>query len=142
MGSVSQDTRGPLDKSSPLLKTGAASHASVTLDSFGAAVAQAPGICLSDLAPIEELEIHTRNSCYRITVIDPAEGRVLIQGGAFFPMTCPARIGGATLGGSMLKLGWIGQGFCLEIHDASQCIVTTPVCAIVRTPKTSTQPLC
>lgn len=141
MGSVSHDTRGP-DSSSPMLRTAPASQPSVTLDSFGAAVAQASGICLSELAPIEELEVHTRNTRYRITVIDPAEGRVLIQGGAFFPMTCPVRIGGATLGGSMLKLGWIGQGFCLEIHDSRQCIVTTPVCAIIRTTRQAAQSLC
>jgi hypothetical protein len=64
--------------------------------------------------------------------VDPAEGRVLVQGGAFFPVVCAARISGASLGGSMLKVGWIGHGFCLEIHDDRQCIVTTPVCGITR----------
>ena len=99
----------------------------VTLDGFGAAVARANGVRLCELSPIDELEVRTRNSCYRITVVDPAENQILVQGGSFFPVTARARLGGASLGGSMLKLGWIGYGFCLEIHDAHQCIVTTPV---------------
>jgi hypothetical protein len=110
----------------------AETQARVTLDGFGAAVATAPGIQLRELAPIDELEVRTRNTRYRITVLDPADGRVLIQGGAFFPVTSEVRLGGASLGGSMLRVGWIGQGFCLEIHNRRQFIVTTPVCDIRR----------
>jgi hypothetical protein len=138
---MGQDTTAPVARSSGSARTGPG-QTSVTLDGFSAAIAQSCGVSLADLAPIEELEVHTRNSCYRITVVDPGESRVLIQGGAFFPVTCPARIGGATLGGSMLKLGWIGYGFCLEIHDAVQCIVTTPVCAIIRSARDESRSLC
>ena len=136
---MSTDTTGPAVRGNLPLH-GRDSQNTVTLDSFGAAVASACGVRLSDLSPIDELEIHTRNSCYRITVIDPGEGRILVQGGAFFPVACQARLGGASLGGSMLKLGWIGYGFCLEIHDSRQCIVTTPVREIRRISREMTAP--
>jgi hypothetical protein len=106
------------------------SHRCLTLDGFRSAVSSASGVRLSELSVIDELEVQTRNSSYRITILDPADGRVLVQGGAFFPLTRAARLGGASLGGSMLKVGWIGCGFCIEIHCEQQRIVTTPVRAI------------
>jgi hypothetical protein len=105
-------------------------HRCLTLEGFRAAVSCASGVCLSELSAIDELEVHTRNSSYRITIIDPLEGRVLVQGGAYFPVTRAARLGGSSLGGSMLKVGWIGCGFCVELHYEQQRIVTTPVRAI------------
>jgi hypothetical protein len=90
--------------------------AALTLDGFAEAVATAGG-----------LEIYTRNSRYRITVVDPQRCRVLIEGGAFFPVLAEATIGGASCGGSMLKVGWIIQGFCLEVFYPGGRIVTTSV---------------
>jgi hypothetical protein len=34
---------------------------------------------------------------------------------------------GASLGGSFLKVGWIGVGLRMEIRDESRRIVTSPV---------------
>ena len=89
--------------------------ASVTLDGFAEAVATAGGLEVRGLAALDTLEIWTRNSRYRVTVLDPQRCRVLIEGGAFFPVLAEATIGGASCGGSMLKVGWIIQGFCLEV---------------------------
>ena len=101
--------------------------ASVTLDGFAEAVATAGGLEVRGLAALDTLEIHTRNSRYRITVLDPQRCRVLIEGGAFFPVLAEATIGGASCGGSMLKVGWIIQGFCLEVFYPGGRIVTTSV---------------
>jgi hypothetical protein len=101
--------------------------ASVTLDGFAEAVATAGGLELRGLAPLDALEVWTRNSRYRITVLDPVRCRVLIEGGAFFPVLAEATIGGASCGGSMLKVGWIIQGFCLEVFYPGGRIVTTCV---------------
>lgn len=101
--------------------------ASVTLDGFAEAAATAEGLEVRGLAPLDELEIFTRNSRYRITVVDPTRCRVLIEGGAFFPVLAEATIGGASCGGSMLKVGWIIQGFCLEVFYTGGRIVTTSV---------------
>jgi len=101
--------------------------ASVTLEGFADAVTTAGGLEVRGLAPLDSLELWTRNSCYRITVLDPQRCRVLIEGGAFFPVLAEATIGGASCGGSMLKLGWIIQGFCLEVFYPGGRIVTTSV---------------
>lgn len=101
--------------------------ASVTLEGFAEAVATAGGLEVRGLAPLDALEVFTRNSRYSITVLDPVRCRVLIEGGAFFPVLAEATIGGASCGGSMLKVGWIIQGFCLELFYPGGRIVTTSV---------------
>jgi hypothetical protein len=41
-------------------------------------------------------------------------------------------LNGSTLGGSLLKVGWIGCGFCMEFMQAGQRITTTRVREIRR----------
>jgi hypothetical protein len=101
--------------------------ATVTLDGFAEAVGTAGGLEVRGLAPLDSLEVWTRNSRYRITVLDPGRCRVLVEGGAFFPVLAEATIGGASCGGSMLKVGWIVKGFCLELFYPGGRIVTTSV---------------
>ena len=110
----------------------AARRAGHSLGRFVTAAEQAHGVSLADLSPIDQLEVRTRNTLYRITLVDGREGRVLVQGGAFFPVQAEARLSGGSLGGSLLKQGWIGCGFCMEIHHRGQRIVTTGVREIRR----------
>jgi hypothetical protein len=109
-----------------------ATRPGVTLEGFSAAVHRAEGLALSTLAPIDQLSVRTRNSWYHITILDPLDAQVVVQGGTFFPLPRQARLSGATLGGSMLRVGWIGCGFSLELQCGGQSIVTTPVCEIRR----------
>jgi hypothetical protein len=108
-------------------ETSESSRAATELEKFADVASTAPGVALADLAPIDTVEVCTQNSCYWITVLAPDEGRVLVQGGHFFPTPSEARLAGSSLGGSMLKLGWIGRGFCLELHIDGQCIVTSVI---------------
>ena len=99
-----------------------------TLDAFTSTAATADGVMVEHLDPLTTLVVRTKNSVYRITV---TSGRaVIVQGGAFFPLPTRVRIGGATLGGSALKLGWIGVGFCLELWTDDGAVTTTRVRAI------------
>ncbi len=98
-----------------------------TLDGFADAVAHVHGIALAELAPLDVLRIHTRNTCYTIVALRPPAHDVLVQGGLFFPTSARARLSGSSLGGSCLKLGWVGPGFQMEIHANGQRIVTTRV---------------
>ncbi|HXW05860.1 MAG TPA: hypothetical protein VD833_11550 [Vicinamibacterales bacterium] len=100
------------------------------VERFAAAVARAGGIHLSDLAPLDQLSVRTCNSTYEITILGPHEARVLVQGGAFFPIAREAHLSGSSLGGSLLKLQWIGCGFSLEIVHEHCRIVTTRVQSI------------
>jgi len=101
-----------------------------TLDGFTAEAAAGAGVLLRDLDPLTSLVVHTRNSRYHVVVSAGAE--ILIQGGAFFPEPTAARLDGASLGSSFLKVGWIGVGLRMEISAHGQRIVTTPVRSIAR----------
>jgi hypothetical protein len=82
---------------------------------------------LADLAPSDVLEVRTRNTCYLISTLGLRDARVLVMGGTFFPLPGEAQLVGSTLGGSAVKLGWIGRGFCLELLQDGHRVVTTRV---------------
>jgi hypothetical protein len=88
---------------------------------------------------MEKLVIQTRNSLYEIIIIDGRSGEILVRGGQFFPELTPARLAGATLGGSFCKMRGIYTGFRMEINANGQRTVTTPVesIRILSRPRTS-----
>jgi len=100
-----------------------------TLDGFAAAT-NGPGVVLRQLEPLTELMVQTRNTTYRIVVSRDAD--IVIQGGTFFPDPTRAHVEGASLGGNLLKVGWIGVGLRMEIVADGRRIVTTAVRSIVR----------
>jgi hypothetical protein len=100
-------------------------RSAATLDGFAKATEAVQGVYLRDLEPLTRLVVYTCNSEYQI-VVTP-EGDVVVEGGKFFDRPTPAVVEGASLGGSFLKVGWIGVGLRMEIRDASRRIVTSPV---------------
>ncbi len=88
------------------------------------------GIGLGELDALTTLLVKTLNSIYRIIVLEPPQPRILIQGGQFFPQPTEARLAGASFGGSMLKLSWLGCGLRMEVCSEGQRIVTSPVQSI------------
>lgn len=96
-----------------------------TLEGFAKEVSARDGVSLRDLDPLTTLLVRTQNSVYRIIVIEGPS--VLVQGGHFFPQASAAHLSGSGFGGSMLKLGWVGVGLCMEICPDGQRIVTSPV---------------
>ena len=107
-----------------------------TLDGFTDEVTASKGIRLTDLGALTTLHVRTVNSLYRVVALDPAEERILIQGGAYFPVPTEARLAGASLGGSMLKLSWLGCGLRMEVCVDGQRVVTSPVRSIEITSET------
>jgi hypothetical protein len=85
------------------------------------------GLQIDTLPALCALTIQTRNTDYRLTVIDGRRGDVLVTGGRFFATPTRARLNGATLGGSLLKWRGVYCGFRLEFQLGSQTIVTTRV---------------
>lgn len=79
-----------------------------------------PGFSLDLTKPGTKFEIKTLNSTYNIEVLD--RRRVMIQGGTRpngkirFPEPIFAVIAGSTFGGTMIKLGWVGQDMRLELY--------------------------
>lgn len=96
-----------------------------TLDGFAALVADSEGVHLHHLPPFTTLLVRTINSLYRVFITPGPE--VYVQGGAFFPDPTSAYIDGASIGGSCLKVGWIGIGLLVEIRSGGRRIITSPV---------------
>jgi len=113
----------------PLFRERTVPTQAATLDGFAQATS-GPGLVLRELDPLTELTIETRNTHYRIVVSRDAD--VIIHGGAFFPTPTHAHVEGSSLGGNLLKVGWIGVGLRMEIVADGRRIVTTAVRSIVR----------
>jgi hypothetical protein len=88
------------------------------------------GLQLDGLQELESLAVRTQNSTYEITVLSSETGEVLVRGGRFFPVFTPARLAGASLSGSVLKLRGIYVGFSMEIHSDTGPVVTSQVQSI------------
>jgi hypothetical protein len=98
-----------------------------SLDGFAEISGSLDGVSLRVLRPRDTIHARTRNSNYRIVLVDPEQGKVTVQGGRFFNEPVAAVVSGSTLGGCMLKLGWLGLGLRIEICADGQRIVTSPV---------------
>lgn len=83
---------------------------------------------LRQLRPLTALLVWTTNSLYRVVVTNGCN--IYVQGGAFFPELTSAQLDGASMGGSFLRVGWIGVGLPMEIRAGARRIVTSPVRAI------------
>ena len=72
----------------------------------------------------------TRNSQYRLIVLDAGRYDVTVQGGALFPEATPAHLQGASAGGSLVRTGWIEVGLREELRVGPRRIITSPVRSI------------
>jgi hypothetical protein len=90
------------------------------------------GIHVADLPALETLVVTTQNSIYEIIVVTADSARVLVRGGAFFPVFTPACLAGSSLGGAFLKLHSVHVGFRLEFSTEAGFIVTSPVRSVMR----------
>jgi DnaK suppressor protein len=86
-----------------------------------------PGIALETLAPYDTIQVQTLNSHYGIFLLEPGTGRVLVEGGSYFREPVEAVVYGSNLGGSTLRVGWIGIGMRIEMWVKQQLVSTSPV---------------
>jgi len=84
------------------------------------------GVALASLDPGTILDVTTRNSCYRVTVLDN-EGRAVIVGGTWFQEPTEVRLEGSTAGGRALRIGWISAGLRLEMTIGPRTITTSAI---------------
>ena len=83
-------------------------------------------VALPLLLPGTQLTLHTDSARYRMVVIDGSERRVTITGGKLFPESTEAELIGASDDESV-KVGWIVEGFQLELLTARGPILTPSV---------------
>lgn len=98
-----------------------------TLSGFTESMADRKGLHVGRLEPLSEIQIRTRNTLYHVTVLEPSEWKIVVQGGRFFPTETLGYLCGSGFGGTLLKVAWIGVGLCCEISTDSLRVVTSPV---------------
>jgi hypothetical protein len=112
---------------------------SATLEGFATMARDAEGVNIRSLEPLTSLLVRTKNSIYHLIVQHGTAA--IVRGGQFLPSPTSAEVCGATMGGSLIKVGWIGVGFCMELIAEGQRIVTTRVRTIgVQPPSGQTRP--
>ena len=105
------------------------------LDDFVLDCRGADGVAVDSLEPGAALVVETRNSRYQFIVVDGPKRRVIVKGGAKFPMATPVRLDGATAGGSALKLGWILVGLRLQVSQGRRRIRFSSVRSVAVIPR-------
>ncbi len=106
-----------------------------------AATTSAPeAVMLASLARFDTIKIQTRNSDYRIFMLDPNTGRALVEGGLYFVEPVEARVSGAT-SGSACRNGAIVVGLRLEMWVNGKLASTSPVKSVRVTHCALTQPV-
>ena len=88
---------------------------------------------------LDTICVRTRNSNYRIFLLEPTKGQALVEGGRHFVEPVEVTVSGSTLGGSVLKIGWIGMGLRIEIYSNGKRILTSPVQSFRVEPQTSVE---
>lgn len=102
------------------------------MDRFVDLIDPVGAVHVRQLPPWTTLLVWTRNSLYRFVITDG--DNVFVQGGAFFPHPTAALLDGASLGGNVLRVGWLGVGLLMEIRIGLRRIVTSPIRAIATEP--------
>jgi hypothetical protein len=90
----------------------------------------AAGLAIGALVAGTTVVVRTRKSKYRIVVLSGLGRKALVQGGRLLPDAVDACVQGSSLGGSPLKIGWIGVGLRLELLVCQRRIVTSRVVSI------------
>jgi len=101
-----------------------------TIDGVFAARDDYSGVNVSDLRRGTVVFVDTRHSQYRLVALNGAQRLVAVLGGRCRDEETVARLRGSRLGGSTLKVGWIGIGFRLELEIDGRVMVTSPVRSI------------
>ncbi|MBI3403248.1 MAG: hypothetical protein HY048_17690 [Acidobacteria bacterium] len=85
------------------------------------------GLKLDEVSALDRITARTCYSTYEIVIVSPVTGEILVRGGQFFPEFAPARLAGASLGGSLLKMRSLYVGFRMELALDGRVIITSPV---------------
>jgi hypothetical protein len=85
------------------------------------------GVELKTLKPYDTIIVRTANSLYRIFLLDPETGRVLLEGGRHISEPVEATIIGSSFGGTVVRTGWIGVGLRVDAWAGDKYIRTSLV---------------
>ena len=83
-------------------------------------------VALPLLSPGTQITAHTRNTCYRMEVMDGPARRVMISGGLLFPQGAEVEVIGAT-DDEGVRVGLIVQGLQIELATVRGPVLTSIV---------------
>ena len=84
----------------------------------------ARAVALPSLSTGTSITIHTRNTCYRMQVLDGTNRRVLITGGLLFPEGAEVEVIGAA-DDEHVRVGWMVEGLQLELSTDRGPVLTS-----------------
>ena len=83
-------------------------------------------VALPLLSAGTQITVHTRNTCYRMEVMDGSARRVMISGGLLFPQGAEVEVIGAT-DDEGVRVGWIVEGLQIELSTVRGPVLTSIV---------------
>jgi Prokaryotic dksA/traR C4-type zinc finger len=86
-----------------------------------------PEVVLEKLNRFDTVLLRTQNSEYRMLVLEPKIGRVLVEGGSYLLEPCEGLVKGSAPPGLALNEGTICIGGCLEMWVNEKSFITSPV---------------
>jgi hypothetical protein len=79
------------------------------------------------LLPGTMVNVRTKNTLYRLTVIDGPARQISINGGRLFPDPTDVTLLGAVDGEEDVKFGWIVEGLQLQLITPDGPVITSTV---------------
>jgi hypothetical protein len=83
-------------------------------------------VALALLSAGTVITIQTRNTCYRVQVLDGSTRRVLITGGRLFPESTEVEVVGAA-DDEHVRVGWMIEGLQIELSTRRGPVLTSMV---------------
>jgi RNA polymerase-binding transcription factor DksA len=84
-------------------------------------------LLITSVARFDTILFETRNSAYRIFLLDPETGRCLVEGGQYFPAPIEAIVTGSRRPGGAFLPGRISVGLRLELWMDEKQLITSPI---------------
>jgi len=87
-------------------------------------------LVISSLARFDTIVLQTRNSAYRIFLLDPTTGRCLVEGGKYFSAPMEAVVSGSIGQDRPFCPGKISTGLRLELMIDEKQLITSPIMSL------------
>jgi hypothetical protein len=84
-------------------------------------------VALPLLLPGTMVTVRTRNTRYRVVVVDGPARQISISGGRLFPDSTDVQLLGSLVGADGVKVGWIVEGLQLELLTKNGPVITSLV---------------
>ena len=93
----------------------------------GSALSSSGDVLIGSLNAFDTIVVRTHNSSYRILLLDPKNGRALVDGGEYLAEPSEALLKGSATLGSEFKVGTISVGYRLEMWIDERVVITSPI---------------